>query len=81
MVHEDGAPDDTIPAVAARSRIADFDAAISGQIDTAALIVIRNAPVERQDVAPVRRLVGIWSKFQEFDRRLIIQDERDPHPG
>ena len=32
-------------------------------------------------VCHVRRLVGIWSKFQEFDRRPIIQDERDPHPG
>ena len=48
------------------------------------LLVTHNAPVERQDVATVchvRRLVGIWSKFQEFDRRPIIQDERDPHPG
>jgi hypothetical protein len=40
--------------------------------------------VERQDAATVyhvRRLLRIWSKFQEFDRRPIIQDERDPHPG
>ena len=41
-----------------------------------------DAPVKPHDMATVRRvhqLVGIWSKFEEFDRRPIIQDERDPH--
>ena len=42
-------------------------------------VVGADRPLDRR--CHVRRLVGIWSKFQQLDRRPIIQDERDPHPG
>ena len=47
------------------------------QIPAIGLGVFQNPPEPR---VTARRLVGIWSKFQELDRRPIIQDERDTHP-
>ncbi len=52
-------------------------------VNGSALLVTHNAPVERQDVATVchvRRLVGIWRKFQEFDPSAPSSKMNAPAP-